>query len=190
MTTSGTSLDALAVACPCGAVTAAVSAPPAALFVCHCSACPPRDKTWKFAVPLPLAAGAPWVALPRLWTAKSEPPFPSALVVTRTSSFAVRSRCGICDAAVFIRYDCEAHTDWVHADVLAPAAALASLPPAAHINCGAAAATADCSSCVQGIYAGYEPWVPDPCRAPDTQVPEVCRTCFQLRTGCSCRGAW
>ena len=84
-------------------------------FVCHCSMCRQAERRAAF------GGGVPWVAVPRLrWEG-------TALSVRRSSEFGTRGACGACGAELFIRYDCELHTDWVHADVLRLASASSQL---------------------------------------------------------------
>ena len=104
---------ALGASCSCGAVRVVDSQDEAESearawggFVCHCSMCRQVERRTSF------GGGVPWVAVPRLrWEG-------APLAVRRSSEFGTRGACGACGAELFIQYDCEAHTDWVHADVL------------------------------------------------------------------------
>ena len=160
-------------------------------FVCHCSMCRQAERRAAF------GGGVPWVAVPRLrWEG-------TALSVRRSSEFGTRGACGACGAELFIRYDCELHTDWVHADVLRLASPSSQLhAPSAdgghgrgdgaalrwhHIHRAASAAPLN-----DGLpsHAGFEPWEPDPCRPAETAAPAVCLRCFQLlEPACRCTAA-
>ena len=135
------------------------------MFVCHCSMCPQKDRYGG-----DFAGGAPWAAVKRvsIWTGN--------IARKRTSEFATRGLCGACGAGLFIRYDCEANTDWVHARVF-PEDALADVP-SKHIHCAQPLAGRE-------SYKGFEPWEPDICRPAGTPAPDVCTRCFQIRCRCN-----
>ena len=104
------------------------------------------------------------------------------LVVHRSSKFAQRGACGGCGASLFIRYDCEAHTDWVHAACLTDQRLLPLPSSTFHIHCAKELGQGrQCSR-------GFEPWQCDPCRPSTLPEPAVCRSCYQLECTCSNTG--
>ena len=169
VTRAGRMPDAMEFSCPCGAATASLPVGSSiwGCFACHCSMCPSADRRDAF------AGGVPWLAVPRIrrWdNAKT----------VRSSPFAVRQYCSSCNAALSIRYDCEANTDWVFADTLRthPLDGVKTW----HIHCGSVADFGDGRECCKG----FEAWEPDPCRPPGTPPPHVCLRCFQKDCAGSC----
>ena len=175
--------SSLGATCACGAVRADIRAADIwGGFVCHCGSCQDAEKRTAF------GGGAPWVAVPRLKFDGFDPStLTDALEVRRTSPFASRGACTKCECEIFIHYDCEAHTDWVHADVFglkSPEDPKLGELRWSHIHHVATALRLG-----DGIptYPGFEPWVPDPCRPANAPVPAVCMQCFQ-KVGCVCNG--
>lgn len=152
--------------CHCGVATAHLDERQVwGMFVCHCSMCPAADRraTW--------SSGAPWVAVPRVSFRSSNG---SKVQVRRSSSFASRGACGNCSSSLFIQYDCEVHTTWVHADLMPKSWVPVKVH---HIHCCSTESVEDGWPC----HPAYEPWEPDPCRPACAPLPRVCRLCFQLQ---------
>lgn len=128
--------------------------------------CPAVDRSAGF------SGGAPWVAVPR-------PSYvDDALRVHRSSAFASRGSCGLCDRGIFIRYDCESYTDWVHADCFELERPIQTIGGTwAHIHC---LPTEEGYGDGVPVYDSFQPWEPDPCRPNTEEAPMVCLTCFQL----------
>ena len=163
---------ALVLACSCGAATAVLHGGASSvwgIFACHCSQCSPADRRVGY------ANGVPWVAVPRVtWT---------NVVSERSSTFAVRGYCASCERALYIHYDCELHTAWIHADLFTAPDLLRDVK-VSHIHSSAVqdGTTPLCGQ--KSWYRGFEPWEPDPCRPIGSSPPRVCFQCFQL----ACQG--
>ena len=130
----------------------------------------------------------PWVAVPRLvFEGKASPSDEDTLDVRRSSAFAARGQCTACDSVLFIRYDCEEYTDWVHADAMrisAPAqGGEVAVPYWCHIHRDPLMVFIE-----DGLSSSpsFEPWEADPCRPTGTPEPVVCMKCFQ-RIGGACQ---
>ena len=151
--------------CQCGACSANGSDNVWGVFVCHCSMCPAEhrsDAYW---------GGAPWAAVPRAtWSG-------AAVKEQRSSAFGTRGVCSSCGDALYIRYDCESHTDWAHAGVFS--SGVLDGARIDHIHCE--------RELGHGIrcHKAFEPWVVDPCRPAGTPAPVVCLKCFQTECTCS-----
>ena len=138
--------------------------------------CSALDKSEEF------GGGAPWVGVSRL-------EFSGTLDIRRTSEFATRGSCSSCGRGLFIHYDCELHTDWVHGCVFALSSPTDKhgrlyVPHWAHIWRAATPPLGDGLPTSEG----FEPlgsW--DPCRPAGSAAPAVCRTCLQLQPLCKCR---
>ena len=161
---SATATTAVVGRCRCGEVEARLPTArikPCAIFICHCTMCPPGSRTDSY------SGGAPWVGLPR--AAWSGP----GLTAERTSAFATRLTCGTCGTCLSIRYDCELHTEWLHALCMDDKVLHAC--PRHHIH-------TDMTDLGDGVpcHAGYEPWEPDPCRPAGTRAPVTCPDCHKL----------
>ena len=149
------------------------------VFICHCSMCPTEDCV--------LHGGAPWAAVPR-------PSYQGPVDRSANSRFAERGRCGECGAAVYIRYHCEPHTDWValptlHADVLPEPLGAEGMPRVWHIHWAPTAPdyeTVDERSWPRSP-DGDEFWECDPCRPLGAPAPAVCRRCYL--PACSCESS-
>ena len=84
---------------------------PREMFICHCRMCPVESRVAAY------HGGAPWCAFPRLrWQGR--------FFTQRSSPFALRGACGACQQPLCILYDCEPHTEWVHASAVNPASLL------------------------------------------------------------------
>ena len=158
--------------CPCGNTTATATNA-WGCFCCHCRQCPEKDKLEDW------AGGAPWVAVPRIqeWNSAKQ------IQKQRSSSFAERGACGVCGHALYIQYDCELQTSWVHAGCFESQQIPASR--IWHIHCGDEFDLGGGRRC----FRGFEPWEADPCRPAGTAEPLVCRRCFQLTCTCESSGA-
>jgi hypothetical protein len=183
----------IVLSCTCGAVHAVGAGAEACArlcsgLICHCSMCAESDRREAY------GGGVPWVAFPRLrFDGTAAGARADALIVRRSSGWAARGACGACDSAVFMQYDCEAHTTWVHADLAGAALAASGPLPWAHIF------DASAPSGTPGQYGrhavtgfptapDFGPWDanPDPCRPAGIAAPEVCAGCFQA-AGPLCR---
>jgi protein-tyrosine phosphatase len=135
--------------------------------------CPNADKSASH------GSAAPWVAIPR------QNYVGDTLIITRSSNFASRARCSKCDAGIYLRYDCEPHTDWVLGSNLAAPFDLA-ITDYEHIHHPSINGThQDGHNCS----TSWGKWVSiaDPCRPFGTPPPEVCMTCWQsMPDQCSC----
>ena len=147
------------------------------VFICHCSQCPDNSKTWKD--PDMNTTGAPWAAVPRPeYSSKN-----GALVRNQTSAFAERGSCRNCGDSMYIRYACEAHTDWVWLGTLDEGVLPAGGVSRQHIHCNH---DREIDSNGFLIHKSWQCWEPDPCRPKDMPVPTVCNECFQLCALCKC----
>lgn len=162
--------------CTCNAITFTTSIPTTKTFICHCIMCPTRDRIYH--------NGAPWIAITR-------PTFyQGKLRVVRSSTFATRTRCFTCDDAIYLRYDCEPHTDWIHASTLAhsdenPEFDFTTQPSLEHVHADTNASVNSNDGHTSSDNFGS--WTPDICRPSDIPEPNVCLTCFQLLPGhCTC----
>ena len=160
-------------------------------FVCFCSMC--TDRT--YIDPLfPDHMGQGWCAIPKFEYLKGSS---ENVKVTRTSPFASRGRCKLCDSPLTMQYDCEINTTWVALDTLARpeehTSFFASLPEKAYIHVPAVRA-GEPVHVAEDIkaYSSWEPWLEfqDPCRPTDQRAPEICHECFLLKAShertCSC----
>ena len=176
--------------CACGSVRFSTTNEAWGAFICHCSMCPKRDRTYTDTL---LGAGAVWVALPRVRVAAEHA---GALQIVQTSDFGQRARCSLCDSALWIRYQAEVHTDWCHLDALrsvfslglgdgGPASVTSLRHNAFHIHC------AENGHGDDGLRAfkGFDPWEPDPCRPGGAARPDICARCFLLRAADSGTGS-
>eukprot|EP00303_Exanthemachrysis_gayraliae_P007195 CAMPEP_0205999562 /NCGR_PEP_ID=MMETSP1464-20131121/926_1 /ASSEMBLY_ACC=CAM_ASM_001124 /TAXON_ID=119497 /ORGANISM="Exanthemachrysis gayraliae, Strain RCC1523" /LENGTH=236 /DNA_ID=CAMNT_0053372769 /DNA_START=43 /DNA_END=753 /DNA_ORIENTATION=- len=133
--------------------------------------------------------GYRWAAVRRVRTE-------GTIVLRRSSAFAQRGACAACGAPLFIRYECEAHTDWAalyafqaHIRLVSPHAASTPDPERAGVSPGterAARANAEghaaavevpghhihCGAARRDFgdnlhqHASWEPWDLDPCAPP------------------------
>ena len=142
------------------------------IYICHCAMCPvelKRDGS---------SGGAPWAAVPRVrWAYGS-------VIFRRSCGFAIRGSCTRCDRVLCMRYDCEAHIDWIHTDTLHADAA--SSVPVAHLRVNGTGAFEDGAPCHDGFSPNWER-NRDPCRAACDPAPTVCVACNLLEGICSCQ---
>ena len=157
--------------CTCKAVTFTTPRPCTKTFVCHCSMCPSHDCVYGNDD----GKGAPWVAIPR-------PLYSGKLKEIQSSTFATRVRCATCNDAIYLRYDCEPHTDWIFANTISKDFDIRS-QPLEHIHAetnGPHVYDGQVSSTSWGT------WTPDLCRPVGTPAPTVCMHCFQIQVGEVC----
>jgi hypothetical protein len=158
--------------CPCGLTEGIGEARLCQVYICHCSMCPEDTKRAEH------AGGAAWAAIPPAqWMDDS------ASRLRRTSDYAQRRCCNHCDRNLAIRYDCEAHTEWVILGALPEGAATGVR--VAHIY----APPNNTGSFADGApsYPSFEPWAanPDPCRPAYIPPPVICVACHR-HAGCGC----
>jgi hypothetical protein len=169
------------------------------IFICHCSQCPIQSKTWKDE--RLQSVGTPWIAIPR----SSFSSINQSLKIENLSTFAERGSCKQCGDSMYIRYNCEKNTDWVHLKTFNAKLDLKSPPLLKfsnddnyskhiiyqHIHCNIKSTTNNLKlidSKGIPIFHNEGLWEPDPCREHGFPVPKVCSTCWQLiETGeCIC----
>mmetsp|Transcript_15937 Transcript_15937/g.24009 ORF Transcript_15937/g.24009 Transcript_15937/m.24009 type:complete len:191 (-) Transcript_15937:73-645(-) len=170
-------LSGLSGGCRCGKVHYSVDAIDRVwgILICHCSMCPDKDKNYIDSI---LGPGVGFLAVPNYRVIKG-----SDLINTmRTSTFAHRTRCGVCDTGLTLSYDCELHTDWIVIDTLDKASKEYALTlPKQHLHCSTVPESGlGADGCM--AFPGWEPWVPDPCRPVGYPIPNICNNCFQIRS--------
>ena len=130
--------------------------------------------------------GSPWLALPSGGWRDDDggDGGGGSLAKRRSSGFGERSACNACKTDLFIHYDCEPHTDWVHLDAVPNFDT--STVPTYHIHAGDKAG-GDFGD-HNPIFAAFDAWVPDPCRPAGEPEPKVCYSCYQVEGVCTCEG--
>eukprot|EP00928_Gymnodinium_smaydae_P090351 TRINITY_DN74171_c0_g1_i1.p1 TRINITY_DN74171_c0_g1~~TRINITY_DN74171_c0_g1_i1.p1 ORF type:complete len:230 (+),score=30.51 TRINITY_DN74171_c0_g1_i1:204-893(+) len=171
--------------CPCGAVRAEkkqhVAMRTGGGLVCHCSMCSSSERRSAF------YGGVPWVSLPRLT-------FEGAVRVRRDSSWAARGSCASCSKEIFMHYDCEPNTGWIHADlvgvstphdplVIQGSGLGESMMMWGHIFCDKPVSDGVRASVDFALWEENK----DPCRPTGVPAPHVCASCFQTRDACGCQ---
>ena len=150
-------------------------------FVCYCRMC--TDRT--YVDPLfPDNKGQGWCAIPRfkfLGGMKN-------IKVTRTSPFATRSRCKLCNSSLTMQYDCEVNTTWVALDTVTRPQErnlfFASFPVKAYIHVPVVQAGKPVQVAEDiKAYNSWEPWIEyqDSCRPAGQKQPNICCECFLLK---------
>jgi hypothetical protein len=159
--------------CKCGAVQ--YHCPPGAqlwgVFFCHCSMCPSSGAESH--------GGVGWAGIPM-------PQYTGPLRETASSTFGVRGTCRECGTAIFIRYQCEDHTDWVlYKTIDAPSN---SYPKDRcwHIHCKGIIEAGSGFGDGIPVCQGWACWEPNPCRPVGLDVPKVCFRCFVTSNVCEC----